>query len=90
MDGFYDQLGRTVWSGHLLRQDGLCSCGMDRDACSIARLVRTVLLAQRRRDAAIPPAPIIRYCRGVAGPTGPGWVRQRRWNCSGRSTSGSP
>ncbi len=61
----------AVLARHRCRPDGLCTCGMDREACPVARQVRMLL---RRYLYPPPPASVHRRRVAAASPTGPGRV----------------
>lgn len=69
--GFYTTLGRAVLARHRCQPDGLCSCGMDREACPVARPVRMLLRRYPGRPLLL-PAHVRRVAE--ASLTGPGRV----------------
>ncbi len=71
LDDFYAALGRAVAAQHRCQPNRLCGCGTDRQACPVARQVRT-LLPLRLCPPVVAPA----FARRVtaASPTGPGRV----------------
>ncbi len=55
LDGFWAALGRAVAAQHRCQPNGLCTCGMDRQACPVTRHVRT-LLRPGLSPPLVPPA----------------------------------
>jgi len=70
-DGSSPALDRVVLAQHRCQRNGLCICGMDREACPVAREVHALL---RRRYLRPPPFSAAHIRRVAAVPvTGPAW-----------------